>query len=247
MATDWLPAELGGEVAVVPGKSAKAAKKHTNLIGGNVPMPPVKVRKCGGEGNFVKLNLNRNKRKFMNKCRRGNRSLSGGRKSYRSKRKLRAERGAESESVCEEDGLGTDSMPQQNDLQERKRGKFNQELLEETISAARKEPSEENLVELLKLTHGFSSFREGQLEAIKMVLAGNSSMLVLPTGAGKSLCYQLPAVILPGVTLVVSPLVALMFDQLNQLPPMIRGGLLCSSQVILAFFICPLAVVPNLY
>ena len=43
-----------------------------------------------------------------------------------------------------------------------------------------------------------------------MVLAGKSSMLVFPTGAGKSLCYQLPAIILPGITLVVSPLVALM-------------------------------------
>ncbi|KAL5552486.1 hypothetical protein UlMin_039887, partial [Ulmus minor] len=80
------------------------------------------------------------------------------------------------------------------------------------------------------LTHGHDSFRDGQLEAIKMVLAGKSSMLVLPTGTGKSLCYQLPAIILPGITLVVSPLVALMIDQQKQLPPMIQGGLLSSSQ-----------------
>ncbi|KAK9276614.1 hypothetical protein L1049_006149 [Liquidambar formosana] len=63
-----------------------------------------------------------------------------------------------------------------------------------------------------------------------MVLAGKSTMLVWPTGAGKSLCYQLPAIILPGITLVISPLVALMIDQLKQLPPMIKGSLLSSSQ-----------------
>lgn len=244
LVTNWLPTEFKGEVAVSSGKSAKVVKKHTNLIGGNVPMPTVKLRKCGGEGNFVRLNLNRNKkRKFLNQCGSGNRNFSGGRKFYRSKKKLRVDRGAESEIVCEEDGLATDSIPQQNHSQEGKREKFNRELLEETILAARSKPSDENLVELLKLTHGHSSFREGQLEAINMVLAGSSSMLVLPTGAGKSLCYQLPAMILPGITLVVSPLVALMIDQLKQLPPMIRGGLLCSSQVILAFFLCLLAII----
>ncbi|KAK1318096.1 ATP-dependent DNA helicase Q-like 5 [Acorus calamus] len=82
----------------------------------------------------------------------------------------------------------------------------------------------------MKLTHGYDCFREGQLEAIRGVLLGESMMLVLPTGAGKSLCYQLTALILPGLTLVVSPLVALMVDQLRQLPPTIPGGILSSSQ-----------------
>nr|XP_048318330.1 ATP-dependent DNA helicase Q-like 5 isoform X1 [Ziziphus jujuba var. spinosa] len=229
---DWLPAELKDEVAVSSAKSAKAGKKHSNLIGGNVPMPPVKLRKCGGgEGNFVKLNLNRNKRKFMNKNRRGNRNSSGGRKYYRSKKKLKTERGGnETESVCEEGGLAPDSIPQQNQNKETQRTKINSELVEEAVLAVRNEASDENLVKLLRLTHGYSSFREGQLEAIKMVLSGKSSMLVLPTGAGKSLCYQLPALVLPGITLVVSPLVALMIDQLKQLPPMIHGGLICSTQ-----------------
>lgn len=235
---DWLPDELKDEVAFRSVKWSKAGKKHSNLIGANVPMPPVKLRNCGGEGNFVRLNLNRNKRKFMNKNRRGNRNLSGGRKYYKRTKKLRTERGGtETESVCEEEGLATDSIPQQNQSKETKRAKINSELVEETVLAVRNEPSDENLVKLLKLTHGYSSFREGQLEAIQMVLSGNSSMLVLPTGAGKSLCYQLPAMVLPGITLVVSPLVALMIDQLKQLPPMIHGGLLCSSQVALAFFL----------
>ncbi|KAG5521911.1 hypothetical protein RHGRI_034211 [Rhododendron griersonianum] len=111
-----------------------------------------------------------------------------------------------------------------------RRLEVDEELIGEAVLGVRNEPSDENLLKLLKLTHGYESFHDGQLEAIKMVLSGKSTMLVLPTGAGKSLCYQLPAVLLPGIVLVVSPLVALMIDQLKQLPPMIEGGLICSSQ-----------------
>ena len=64
---------------------------------------------------------------------------------------------------------------------------------------------------------GLSSFREGQREVISAVLAGEDCLCVMPTGGGKSLCYQLPAVILDGLTLVVSPLIALMKDQVDQL------------------------------
>lgn len=117
----------------------------------------------------------------------------------------------------------------------RDRLEVDEELIGEAVLGVRNEPSDENLLKLLKLTHGYESFRDGQLEAIKMVLSGKSTMLVLPTGAGKSLCYQLPAVVLPGIVLVVSPLVALMIDQLKQLPPMIEGGLICSSQVVPAY------------
>ncbi|PON64792.1 DNA helicase, ATP-dependent [Parasponia andersonii] len=230
-AADWLPEELRDEAAGSYGTSAKVLKRHSNLIGGNLPMPPAKLRKSGGEGNFVRLNMKRNKRKFLNKRGRGNGTSSGGRRYYkRYKKKLRTEGGAETESVCEEDGSVMDTITQQRERQEGKKAKFDRELIEEAILAARNEASDENLVKLLSLTHGYDSFREGQLEAIKMVLDGKSSMLVLPTGAGKSLCYQIPAMILPGITLVVSPLVALMIDQLKQLPPMIQGGLFCSSQ-----------------
>lgn len=64
---------------------------------------------------------------------------------------------------------------------------------------------------------GLSEFRAGQAEVISAVLSGRNAVVVMPTGAGKSLCYQLPATLLPGLTLVVSPLIALMKDQVEQL------------------------------
>src|SRR5438876_12310381 len=64
---------------------------------------------------------------------------------------------------------------------------------------------------------GLTSFRPGQREVIEAVLAGQDCLCVMPTGGGKSLCYQLPAIARPGVTLVVSPLIALMKDQVDQL------------------------------
>ncbi len=69
----------------------------------------------------------------------------------------------------------------------------------------------------LKQHFGFDQFRTGQREVMEHLLVGNSAAAVFPTGAGKSLCYQLPALLLPGVTLVVSPLIALMKDQIDAL------------------------------
>jgi ATP-dependent DNA helicase RecQ len=66
-------------------------------------------------------------------------------------------------------------------------------------------------------TFRLSAFRPGQREVIAAVLAGQDCLCVMPTGGGKSLCYQLPAVVLDGLTLVVSPLIALMKDQVDQL------------------------------
>ncbi|XAL98924.1 RecQ family ATP-dependent DNA helicase [Phycisphaeraceae bacterium D3-23] len=71
--------------------------------------------------------------------------------------------------------------------------------------------------ELLKTHFGYDTFQPGQSEVIEHLLAGRSAAAVFPTGGGKSLCYQLPAVALPGVTLVVSPLIALMKDQIDAL------------------------------
>ena len=64
---------------------------------------------------------------------------------------------------------------------------------------------------------GLESFRPGQQEVIETVLAGRDCLCVMPTGGGKSLCYQLPALVFDGLTLVVSPLIALMKDQVDQL------------------------------
>ncbi len=66
----------------------------------------------------------------------------------------------------------------------------------------------------LKQTFGYQGFRPGQEQAVRAVVAGRSAAAIFPTGSGKSLCYQLPALLLPHLTLVVSPLLALMQDQL---------------------------------
>lgn len=71
------------------------------------------------------------------------------------------------------------------------------------------------LHEVLNSTFGFSQFRLGQQEVIEKVLQGRSTAAIFPTGAGKSLCYELPATQLSGLTLVVSPLLSLMHDQLD--------------------------------
>jgi ATP-dependent DNA helicase RecQ len=70
---------------------------------------------------------------------------------------------------------------------------------------------------VLKQVFGFDDFRPGQAQAISALMAGRSMLAVMPTGAGKSLCYQVPALVLGGLTVVVSPLVALMQDQVAAL------------------------------
>ena len=71
--------------------------------------------------------------------------------------------------------------------------------------------------EILKKYFGYDSFREGQADVIQSILSGRDAMAVMPTGAGKSVCYQVPALLLPGITLVVSPLISLMQDQVKSL------------------------------
>lgn len=71
--------------------------------------------------------------------------------------------------------------------------------------------------EALKVLFGYSSFRLGQKQVIDSILSGRDAFAVMPTGAGKSVCYQIPAVLLPGITLVVSPLISLMQDQVKAL------------------------------
>lgn len=75
----------------------------------------------------------------------------------------------------------------------------------------------DDLARQLRRQFGFAQFRPGQEDVIRAVLARRDAMAVMPTGQGKSLCYQMPATVLPGLTLVVSPLIALMQDQVESL------------------------------
>ncbi len=87
-------------------------------------------------------------------------------------------------------------------------------------SASRDELGPDVLSKMENCLHtqfGFQSFLPGQKEVVEHLLAGHSAAAVFPTGGGKSLCYQLPAQLLPGLTLVVSPLIALMKDQIDAL------------------------------
>jgi ATP-dependent DNA helicase RecQ len=87
-----------------------------------------------------------------------------------------------------------------------------------------------DVYEVLRRYFGYEKFRDGQQEVIAQIMAGRDVLAVMPTGAGKSLCYQVPAVALGGVTLVVSPLISLMKDQVRALNESgIRAAYLNSS------------------
>ena len=69
----------------------------------------------------------------------------------------------------------------------------------------------------LKEFFGFDSFKGDQEKIVNSVIKGDDTFVIMPTGGGKSLCYQLPALMLPGVTIIISPLIALMKNQVDQL------------------------------
>jgi len=87
-----------------------------------------------------------------------------------------------------------------------------------------------DLNKLLNETFGYTSFREPQKEIIKSIIQGYDVLAILPTGAGKSICYQLPSLVLDGLTIVISPLISLMQDQVNQIKDKIPSAFLNSFQ-----------------
>ena len=87
-----------------------------------------------------------------------------------------------------------------------------------------------NAKEVLKTYFGYDSFKKGQDEIIEAILSGRDVLAIMPTGAGKSICYQVPALIMPGITIVISPLISLMQDQVKSLNDAgIHAGFINSS------------------
>src|SRR5512133_2012002 len=86
-------------------------------------------------------------------------------------------------------------------------------------------------IDVLKGVFGYPDFRGRQREIIEHVIAGGDALVLMPTGGGKSLCYQIPALVRPGAGVVISPLIALMQDQVNALRTLgVRAGFLNSTQ-----------------
>lgn len=174
--------------------TGKAMNRHPNSIAGCViPTAQVSKPKPVNEGNFVRLNINGHggRKKYANKVRKRNpNAYTGSRKSYkRIKRKQKGGgEGEEEQSFCEEEGFPLEKdegTEVRLDLEVIELAVLNFDMLH---------------LRLLKLTHGYDSFRHGQLATIRFILSGKSSMVILPTGAGKSLCYQLPTMVLQGMT-----------------------------------------------
>jgi len=91
-------------------------------------------------------------------------------------------------------------------------------------------PTELSALSILRDVYGYGEFRRDQADIIDHVCAGNDALVLMPTGGGKSLCYQIPSLLRPGLGVVVSPLIALMRDQVRALEQLgVRAAFLNSS------------------
>ena len=100
---------------------------------------------------------------------------------------------------------------------------------ESTLQNSKHEPPQSMVHKVLRTVFGHDTFRPGQEWAIRRCLAHKRSLLVAPTGSGKSLCYTLPAAMMNGITIVVSPLLSLIEDQIRLLPPRLAAATLSGS------------------
>src|SRR6201990_2072937 len=98
--------------------------------------------------------------------------------------------------------------------------------MDETLSSPRDAP-----LDVLRRVFGYDAFRGEQREIIEHVVGGGDALVLMPTGGGKSLCYQIPALVRPGTGVVISPLIALMQDQVDALSAVgVRAAFLNSTQ-----------------
>ena len=212
--------EEGEKKADAPRGGKKAASRGTRAVKSKGKMPEGKAGTREGRSKTVVA------REPASKGKAGGSSLALGRKrkskDTAAKKVLALSSSSDDEEDEEQEGRGETGLPSAGDAERVDVG-----------GAASGNPtpvSQHKMLKTLKKVFQHDGFRDGQELALKRVLSGQSTLFVSSTGGGKSLCYQLPAYHLKGTVLVISPLLALIQDQLEGLPPGIIGATLNSQQ-----------------